>query len=450
MDCMVRQSCVRTAGVLCLAVATGALPGRVRAQTPPPGVAYSAGFVPASRTIFDLNLAAGIIGEFPGTITLLKGNAELVLKDAVKMLKTNSASEFLISLPEFLPQDFTVEFALVPKRCCSGPDLSFEGTRNLNQDVASAHLLWHAGSAVSIIGGGADNYETPMPEDFKITLPGVLTQVGVSFEGSTVKLYTNGRRLYTLDRKFARGRVLRVSLGGSDGVEGAVYLAGLRIAANSPPVTGFANGAAGFVPGSRVLYDLNAPPPPPPPPGTPPEPQPGIRVQKGAWVRVQKDGRRMFKAAAQTELLVSLLERLPQDFTVELELIPKQCCPPPDLSIEGTTVIDQGPNSAHLLWQADGAVAVIGGGGTQENYEVPMPDDFKVAMPGAPTHVALSVVGNTIKLYTNGRRLYTLSGRSFVRGKVLRVSLGAQNGTDQAVYLAGLRIATNAPPPPTP
>ena len=68
-------------------------------------------------------------------------------------------------------------------------------------------------------------------------------------------------------------------------------------------------------------------------------------------------------------------------------------------------------------------------------------------MPGAPTHVALSVEGNTIKLYTNGRRLYTLT-RAFVRGKVLRVSLGAENDTDQAVYLAALRIATNAPPPP--
>ena len=449
MDRLARRNLGRSAGGMLLsgAIAVGVLPGRVGAQpTPPRGVAYAAGFVPGSRTIFDLNLAAEMVGDFPKRLKLLKGNMELVMKDGAKMLKATSASEFLIALPEFLPQDFTVEFALVPKLCCSAPDLSFEGTRTVNQDIASAHLLWHAGSALSIIGGATDNYETPMPEELKTTLPGVLTQVGVSFEGSTVKLYTNGRRLYTLDRKFARGRVLRVFLGGSDGAEGTVYLAGLRIAANSAPVTGFANGPAGFVPGTRVLYDLNVPPPPPPPPGQPPKPRPGIRVQKGAWAPVQKDGRRMFKAARQTELLVSLLEKLPQDFTVELELVPKECCPPPDLTLEGTAAVDQGPRSAHLLWQADGAVAVIGGGGTQDNYESPMPDDFKVTMPGAPTHVALSVEGSTIKLYTNGRRLYTLTGRTFVRGKVLRVSLGAQNDTDQAVYLAALRIATNSPP----
>ncbi len=446
---LIQRRSPRIAGAMFLAggIGAGFLPGNVVAQTPtpPPGVAYSAGFVPGSRTIFDLNLAAELIGEFPKSVKLLKGNMELVLNKGTRMLKATSASEFLINLPEFLPQDFTVELSLVPKAGGGPPpDVSVEGTRTINQDVASAHLLWQAQGYMAVIGGAQDNYETPMPEQLTTTLPGVLTQVNVSFEGSSVKLYTNGRRLYTLDRKFARGRVLRVSLGGTDAVDGVVYLAGLRIASNSPPVTGFSNAPAGFVPGGRVLYDLNAPPPPPPPPGQPPKPRPGIRVKQGAWAPVQRDGRRMFKAAKHTELLVSLLEPLPRDFTVELELVPKECCPPPDLTLEGTAAIDQGPASAHLLWQADGYLAVIGG--AQDNYESPMPDDFKVTMPGAPTHVALSVDGTTIKLYTNGRRLYTLTGRAIPRGKVLRVTLGAENDTDQAVYLAALRIATNSPP----
>ena len=445
MEPIVRRRLVRSASWILIAAATALPSGSLWGQTPPPGVAHSAGFVPGSRTVFDLNLATETIGEFPKRIKLLKGNAELVLKNGTRMLKANNATEFLINLPEFLPQDFTVEFALVPKLCCADPDLTFEGTRSINQDVASAHILWHAGGALSVIGGAQDNYETQMPDGFKTTLPGVLTQVHVSFEGSTVKLYTNGRRLYTLDRKFARGRVMRVFLGAADGPDGAVYLAGLRIATNLPPVAGFSNAPAGFVPGSRVLYDLNAPPPPPPPPGQPPPPQPGIRVIKGAWTRVQKDGVRMFKASKHTEVLVSLLEPLPQDFTVEVDLVPKESGPPPDLTLEGTAAIDQGTGSAHLLWQADGYLGIIGG--AQDNYESPMPDDLKVTMPGAPTQVALSVAGNSLKLYSNGRRLYTLSGRAFARGKVLRVTLGAENDAELAVYLAGLRIATNAPPP---
>ena len=46
-------------------------------------------------------------------------------------------------------------------------------------------------------------------------------------------------------------------------------------------------------------------------------------------------------------------------------------------------------------------------------------------------------------MFTNGVPLYT-DDRVFARGRVLRVFLGGQNDSDQAVYLARLRIATNA------
>src|SRR5688572_33392095 len=96
---MDQRSVLRSAGGILIAVATaaGPLAGRVMGQpTPPPGVAYSAGFVPGSRTVFDLNLATETIGEFPKRIKLLKGNAELVLKNGTRMLKANSATEFQI------------------------------------------------------------------------------------------------------------------------------------------------------------------------------------------------------------------------------------------------------------------------------------------------------------------------------------------------------------------
>jgi hypothetical protein len=46
-------------------------------------------------------------------------------------------------------------------------------------------------------------------------------------------------------------------------------------------------------------------------------------------------------------------------------------------------------------------------------------------------------------MYTNGIRLYTLADRLFVRGKVLRVTLGGQS-EENAVYLARLRVAAGA------
>ena len=207
--------------------------GSLEAQpTPPPGVAFGAGFQPGSQTLFALDLSSTPVGESPANLKLSRGNLEVVLQGGGRVLKATSASEFLITLPQVLPQDFTLEFDLIPKAGGPPPDLSFEGTPTINQGAGSAHLLWQT-DYLAVIGGAQDNYETPMPEDLKTTLPGMLTRVGVSFSGSTIKLYTNGRRLYTLDRVFAKGRYLRVSLGGVDDAN-AVYLAGLRIATGAP------------------------------------------------------------------------------------------------------------------------------------------------------------------------------------------------------------------------
>jgi len=323
------------------------------AQQPPPGVAVM-GFVPGSRTIWQMNLANLQAGDLPAGMKLLQGNLELGSKDGKPTLFTNKPTEFQIRLPEVLPADFTIEFEIAAKKCCNPEDLMFEGSLTRNRGVASAEVTWSP-PHIAVVGGG-EMYQSDVPEDLGLTLPQTLAQVNVSYAGGALKLYTNGRRLYTLsDRQFARGRVLHVTLGGQDGPEYAVHLAGLRIATNSPAAL-FDKAASGFVPGKRTLFDLNAPPPKVVT-GQPPKPRPGIRVVQGAWAAVQKDGMRMFKTGVPTELLVSLLETLPQDFTLELELVPKACCNPADLAIG---LVNQGAASARFEWSPEALTAVGG------------------------------------------------------------------------------------------
>jgi hypothetical protein len=223
------------AGVVFLLMSFG---GRVAGQPQPPaGRALTKSGVPLrGQELFALDLGNTLMGEVPAALKLLSGNVEVVRKDGVPMLKAATASAFLITLPEVLPADFTLEFDLIPKVGGPPPDLSVEGTPTINQGPGSAHLLWQADAYLAVIGGAQDNYEQPMPEDLRTSMPGVLTHVGLSFEGNTVRLYTNGHRLYTLERQFARGRVLRVSMGGIDEGVGAVYLAGLRIATGGPVI----------------------------------------------------------------------------------------------------------------------------------------------------------------------------------------------------------------------
>jgi hypothetical protein len=230
------------AGVVFLVMSFG---GRVAGQAQPPaGRALTKSGVPLrGQELFALDLGSTSVGEVPAALKLLSGNVEVVLKGGVRMLKAPTASSFLITLPKVLSQDFNLEFDLIPKVGGPPPDLTVEGTPTVNQGPGSAHLLWQADGYLAVIGGAQDNYEQPMPEDLRATMPGRLTHVGLSFEGNTVKLYTNGRRLYTLERQFARGRVLRVSLGGIDAGVGAVYLAQLRIATGAPVVVASSDGA---------------------------------------------------------------------------------------------------------------------------------------------------------------------------------------------------------------
>ena len=270
---MLKSRCF--AALVCASVSVAG-PALGQPPRPPSGVAFAAGFQPGSQQLFALDLSGTPVGDFPTSLKLLNGNVEVVLKNGVRMLKASAASEFVISLPQVLPQDFTLEFDLIPKSCCPPPDLSIEGTPRINQGEGSAHLLWQLDGYLAVIGGAQDNYETPMPENLRTSLPGVRTQVGVSVSGRTIKLYTNGRRLYTLDRQFARGQVLRVHLGGVSDAN-PVYLAGLRIATGAPqptivqstPQPGPGTAGPNTPPAPRGTPQPVIPRPPvPPPPGS--------------------------------------------------------------------------------------------------------------------------------------------------------------------------------------
>lgn len=257
------QRLARSVHLAGLLAATGLFPDGVAAQPPVPPQ--------AGTTLFVLDLAGTPVGEIPTAIKQLRGIMEVVLKDGVPMLKASAASEFRITLPQVLPQDFTLEFELVTKACfCNPQDLSFEGTSTINQGAGSAHVLWDSDGYLAVIGGG-ESYEAPMPEELRTTSPGVLTTVVAVFEGNTVRLYTNGRRLYTLsDRQFARGRVLRVFLGGQGDGANAVHLARLRLVAGAAPpaftaavsTTGAAAGASG-APGTARTGGTTLTPPAP-------------------------------------------------------------------------------------------------------------------------------------------------------------------------------------------
>jgi len=206
---------------------------RIASNSPTQPISVAGGFVPGTRTIWQMSFANLKPGELPRGIRLLDGSLGIGSKDGKPALVTNKPTQFVVQLPETLPADFTLEFVIAPKACCNPEDLMFEGTASRNRGAASAEVTWHPGH-IMVVGGG-EMYQSDVPEELGLTLPMNLTEVNAGYSAGTLKLYTNGRRLYTLaDRKFARGKLLRIWLGGQDGADYAVHLTALRIATNSP------------------------------------------------------------------------------------------------------------------------------------------------------------------------------------------------------------------------
>jgi hypothetical protein len=166
----------------------------------------------------------------------------------------------------------------------------------------------------------------------------------------------------------------------------------------------------------------------------------GIKTLNGTMDIVEKDGLHMLRASSPSEVLLKLPQVLPEKFTIELDIVPKACCAPDDIAIEGTDMDHRGSGTAQITWQSP-RISVVGG--APDMYQAPMPDALQVSTPGVLTHIVLTVENETIQLYTNGRRLFTLTDRKFARRNVLWLMLGGADDGPNALYLARLRIINN-------
>jgi hypothetical protein len=183
--------------------------------------------LPGQSPLFVLDVRGTALDEFPSGVKALNGTMTVVDKNGQHMLRASSPSEFLITLPQNLPVAFTVVLDVIPKSCCAPEDIMLEGTPTMNRGVASVQLTWQP-EHIMAVGGGGEMYQSDMPADLAASTPGNLTQLVIEINGPTIKLYTNGRRMYTLDKQFARGRVLRVWLWGET-ASNPMYLAGLSV-----------------------------------------------------------------------------------------------------------------------------------------------------------------------------------------------------------------------------
>ena len=146
-------------------------------------------FVPGDRVVFAEDFAADDVGDFPKRLKFGSGNLEVVEWEGARFLSTNTfTSSFSVTLPEVLPERFTLEFLYAAD---GGNHLHVYFVDPSRAESRSYVEIgeWNGG----INGGGITAMGEPSGDQFKYR--GKVIPVRVMADGKHVKVYMGDTRV---------------------------------------------------------------------------------------------------------------------------------------------------------------------------------------------------------------------------------------------------------------
>lgn len=132
------------------AVTPAGSPAGARTLKPGEGAWANYDFVPGTRPVFVEDFSRDVVGDFPRRMEFESGALEIVEWSGSRYLRANSTSVFYLTLPEVLPERFTLEFDFsaaagqevwVSFGDTEGARVEFrgDGAVELNHDKVQAH-----------------------------------------------------------------------------------------------------------------------------------------------------------------------------------------------------------------------------------------------------------------------------------------------------------------------
>lgn len=176
--------------------------GAAARQDPGTGAWANYDFVPGERVVFADDFTADRVGNFPRRFEFKSGNMEIVEWEGQRWLRGESG-EFLINLPETLPERFTLEFELWGHG--NAMQISFVdsisgGDHRIEINAHSAYL--RSGSVQGEGSLGVQTSETPV-------------SIRIAVDGDYLKLYANEKRALNVpNAKLGRSNRIYVYLNG--------------------------------------------------------------------------------------------------------------------------------------------------------------------------------------------------------------------------------------------
>lgn len=180
-------------------VVTGKTPNVETAAAPTPesklkpgeGVWANYDFVPGERILFADDFTADRAGDFPRSLRLTEGTAEIVEWNGARYLSIPSFTTISVPLPETLPKQFTIEFDFYAGQTESrsyNPILLFEAT-NAPRSSEAGRVIFGAREAGVMIG--RQSMMTKLGEVYRDKL----YTVRIMADGAHMKAYINERRV---------------------------------------------------------------------------------------------------------------------------------------------------------------------------------------------------------------------------------------------------------------
>ena len=185
-------------------------------------------FVPGQRTLFYSDFTEDQVGNFPQRLEFKTGGMEIVeFEGGQRALKATSQSDFLILLPEVLPERYTIELDVISRKGQGVGASTFEIFGGRERDHESSQVSW--GNGYFNLEGGPVKvaFETHDTERY-LGKPASFRMLG---DGKYLKAYVDEKRVANIpNAQFKRDKVLFVRLQARDDDQDAVYLTRIRVA----------------------------------------------------------------------------------------------------------------------------------------------------------------------------------------------------------------------------
>lgn len=189
-------------------------------------------FVPGQRTLYYSDFTDDQVGNFPQRLEFKTGTMEVVeFEGGQRALKASSPSEFVIPLPEVLPDKYTVELDVINRKTqrVGANTIEISGAPSFS-DRNSIRVGWGHGGLETSGGGLQSNWVAAKDAD-KARYLGNAGSFRLLGDGKYLKIYVDEKRLANIPNAiFTRSKGLLVKLEGRDDEDDAVYLTRIRVA----------------------------------------------------------------------------------------------------------------------------------------------------------------------------------------------------------------------------